>query len=443
MEHTHVINKVFLEINVDNKEKANEIKENISNFLSIEVLPELEKCIDSLQEGITTDILQIDTLNLDVTTALSNLKTSLKTDVITKLKQELTELINPLEQNPRQKEIVSHLSETEQLVKTFIHFLEKGTAPWWYNQSISNLLSPITFKKLLSSPDLKKALIQILEKQYVKRRIINQLSNEEIGQLALTVFKGNCLDVQLDNTTIHKISKLPEVKRKLVWSMILNYLDKANKPSPEEAEEAQELVENTIKTLNLADKAEEVFIDNIETESQNQDNIEEPQHIDEGLYVNNVGLILIHPFLKTLFKHCNLLSEQDELIKPELSAHLLHYIATGETNQVESDMVFEKYICNIPLSQSIKRHVNLSEEYKNEAVKVIEAVKANWNPMKNSSTELLRNEFFQRPGKLTFEGTVNLTIEKKTQDILLERLGWGIGIVKLPWHDDLIYTNWV
>jgi len=153
---------------------------------------------------------------------------------------------------------------------------------------------------------------------------------------------------------------------------------------------------------------------------------------------------LIHPFIKTFFEHCNLLDPKtQQLIDPELCAHLLHYIATGKTNAPEYDMVFEKFLCNIPMHQTINKHIKLSRKHKTQAKNVIESVQHNWNPMRKSSAALLQNEFFQRSGKLVVtDHDYTLIIERKAQDILLDQLGWGIGLVKLPWQEKFIFINW-
>ena len=126
-----------------------------------------------------------------------------------------------------------------------------------------------------------------------------------------------------------------------------------------------------------------------------------------------------------------------------MGAHLLHYIATGKTNAPEYEMVFEKFLCNIPMHQSINRHIKLSRKHKAHAKNVIESVQHNWNPMKKSSVALLQNEFFQRSGKLAVsDHDYMLTVEQKTQDILLEKLNWGLGLVKLPWKDKFLFVKW-
>jgi hypothetical protein len=101
---------------------------------------------------------------------------------------------------------------------------------------------------------------------------------------------------------------------------------------------------------------------------------------------------------ENFFEHCDLLDKKtNQLSDPELGAHLLHYIATGKINAPEYDMIFEKFLCNIPLHQSINRHIKLSRKHKTQVKNLIESVQHNWSAMKTSSAELLQNEFFNVP----------------------------------------------
>ena len=161
-------------------------------------------------------------------------------------------------------------------------------------------------------------------------------------------------------------------------------------------------------------------------------------------YVNNAGLLLVHPFLKQLFEKCNLLNEDKTLRNAELAAHLLHYVATGQEQEYEHKMIIEKFICNIPISYPIDRNTMLTPEMKNEAHEMLQAVLQNWEVMKKSSVALLQNEFLQRAGKLTLTDTENprIIIERKTQDILLGSLPWNLSIIKLPWIKKIIYVEW-
>ncbi|WP_338839146.1 contractile injection system tape measure protein [Flavobacterium ginsenosidimutans] len=162
------------------------------------------------------------------------------------------------------------------------------------------------------------------------------------------------------------------------------------------------------------------------------------------LYLDNAGLVLIHPFLKSLFENCKLLNKDNTINNPEVAAHLLHYIATGKEQDYENAMLFEKFLCNIPIAEPIERNIVLSEEMKKEASTMLQAVLSNWEIMKTSSAELLQNEFLQRPGKLNSNGDESpvITMERKTQDVLLDKLSWNLSIVKLAWKKRIIYVNW-
>lgn len=176
---------------------------------------------------------------------------------------------------------------------------------------------------------------------------------------------------------------------------------------------------------------------------KNEDRFDENDIISES-YVDNAGLVLIHPFLKSLFENCKLLNKDNSINDPEVAAHLLHYVATGKEQDYENAMVFEKFLCNIPIAEPIERNITLSEEMKKEAFTMLQAVLSNWDIMKKSSAELLQNEFLQRSGKLDINGDESpvITMERKTQDILLDKLNWNLSIIKLAWKKRIIYVNW-
>ena len=159
--------------------------------------------------------------------------------------------------------------------------------------------------------------------------------------------------------------------------------------------------------------------------------------------VPNAGLIILHPYLKPFFYDCGIIDETNTIIDPEMAVHTLHYLATKKEQQLESQMLFEKFLCGIPLKKSIQRHVQLSDTIKQQAEELLASVVENWGVLNNASPDLLRHEFLQRAGKLSFkEDNPKIVIERKTQDILVDKLPWGIGICRLPWLDHLVYTNW-
>ncbi|QXU50814.1 hypothetical protein KYG33_07180 [Chryseobacterium sp. D764] len=480
MKQNHIIQKVFLEITVNNKEKALHIKDDINSFLSIDVFPEIEKHIKALEYKLAGQTLQIPRLELNVDVKSSALNTELKDQIVELFKEELSEITSPIETSHQETERDTKaylIDNQEKMLRAFIYFLEKGAMPWWNSESNNMaILESTAFDRLISSDSFQKNILSVLSKENVKNRIINQLSNEQIAQLCLAILKNKELKINLGTDTIHYISKLNHTDRIAIWRLIFNviseYLNTSNTHPREyllqEISTIEQIglsqtksnhqnrkavvkifpfiteneISESIKT-NAAELPENVTV-LIETIQEKDTETQAEVNQNEGQYIQNAGLILIHPFIKTLFEHCELIDPKtQQLTDPELCAHLLHYIAAGKTNAPEYDMIFEKFLCNIPMHQTINRHIKLSRKHKTQANNVIESVQHNWAPMKKSSAALLQNEFFQRPGKLTItDSDYTLIVERKTQDILLEKLSWGIGLVKLPWQKKFIFVNW-
>ena len=489
MKQDHIIQKVFVEITVNNKEKAYRIKDDINSFLSIDVFPEIEKYINDLEWKLAGQTLQIPRMELNLEVKNSSLNTELKDKIAQLFKEELSETAQRSETSKQETENNSEafwIENQEKMVQTFIYFLENGYMPWWNSDKKSiGFLETQTFDTLISAANFSKNIISVLFKQHVQDRIINQLSDEQIAQLCMAILENKELKINLKADIIHNISKLNYPDRIILWQLVLSMLSEYFRSSSSNLQEyllqqilkakpagfskAKDLHQNwktvveifpfiqeneifeSIQSIQTIESSKKNIPDHDENprtpeEISNQDNaaIHDDAIANEGQYIRNAGLILIHPFMKTFFEHCELFDpETQRLIDPELCAHLLHYIATGTTNAPEYDMAFEKFLCNIPMNQTINRHIKLSRRHKTQAKNVIESVQHNWNPMKNSSAALLQNEFFQRSGKLVVtDHDYTLTVERKTQDILLEKLAWGIGLVKLPWKEKFMFVNW-
>ena len=132
-------------------------------------------------------------------------------------------------------------------------------------------------------------------------------------------------------------------------------------------------------------------------------------------YVPNAGLIILHPYLKHFFRNCEITNDNNEIINKELAIHALHYLATKKEHQLESQMLFEKFLCGVPVITPIRRHIQLSDTIKQQAEELLESVIENWGVLHNASTDLLRHEFLQRQGKLSFkEDSPKIVIERKT-----------------------------
>lgn len=163
----------------------------------------------------------------------------------------------------------------------------------------------------------------------------------------------------------------------------------------------------------------------------------------EGLFIDNAGLVLLHPFLPQLFEALGIVSDE-KIIRPDFALSLLHYLATGQNPGLEYELVLPKVLCQLPLSAPVASLILLPDDARQEADALLQAVINHWTALRNSSFDSLRGTFLLRPGKLTAQadGDWRLQVEHQTCDILLDSLPWGLATVKLPWMRPLLWVEW-
>lgn len=125
MNQDHIIQKVFVEITVNNKEKASNIKEDINSFLSIDVFPEIEKYINTLEYELAGQTLQIPKLALNLDIKSSALDSELKDKIVQLFREELSEISLPAQGLKQETEDGSKaylLDQQEKTVQAFLFF---------------------------------------------------------------------------------------------------------------------------------------------------------------------------------------------------------------------------------------------------------------------------------------------------------------------------------
>ncbi|WP_036249023.1 contractile injection system tape measure protein [Methylobacter sp. BBA5.1] len=164
----------------------------------------------------------------------------------------------------------------------------------------------------------------------------------------------------------------------------------------------------------------------------------------EGIYIENAGLVLLHPFLPRFFQALGIASENDVILQPERALCLLHFLATGQRIAPEHELVLPKILCNIPLTAPAGADMDLTDPETEEAAALLEAVIGHWDVLKNTGIDGLRGTFLLRAGKITRrdDGDWRLQVESKAFDILMDQLPWGISMIKLPWMPRMLWVEW-
>ncbi|HIB47327.1 MAG TPA: hypothetical protein EYN07_07930 [Flavobacteriaceae bacterium] len=170
----------------------------------------------------------------------------------------------------------------------------------------------------------------------------------------------------------------------------------------------------------------------------------ERQFLDP-LFIKNAGLILTAPYLGMLFSRLELMQHHVFVNgeAQERAVHLLGYVATGAEDLPEYDLVLQKILCGMLVSEPLKTHTPLTNTEKEMADEMLEAIKQHWKPLNNTSIEAFRESFLIREGKLEDDETAfYLLVEQNTIDILLDQIPWNISKIKLSWMQKILEVQW-
>lgn len=163
------------------------------------------------------------------------------------------------------------------------------------------------------------------------------------------------------------------------------------------------------------------------------------------IYIRNAGLVLLHPFLATYFKRVELLGPEG-FVSGEAqfrAIHLLQFVADGTEEHPEQELALNKILCGLPVNEPVPLRIYITEKEKEVSEELLHAVRGQWEKIKNTSIEGLRNAFLQRQGALseTDDGWT-LRVEQRGYDVLLQTLPWSIGMIKTSWMKKIIQTEW-
>jgi Contractile injection system tape measure protein len=185
--------------------------------------------------------------------------------------------------------------------------------------------------------------------------------------------------------------------------------------------------------------------DTMPADEAHTDNTFKPE-TGESIYIANAGLVLFHPFLETYFSRTGLM-ENNAFIDNNCrnrAVLLLQYLATGNTEHAEHELVLNKIMCNVPLEEAIPVSFTATETEADVSRELLEVVIERWDKMKNTSPEGFQNSFIMRDGMLNFrEDHWNLKVEQRGYDVLLQTLPWAFGYIKMSWMQHNLIVEWI
>lgn len=482
----HTIRQQFLDVTFNGVEnEASMIQNKVIGLCHNQLIPAIEEAFDRCSPP--DDYLLIEHLEIDGGTfTMDHLEQDLAEAVIKAIEKAILELSPSLDAPIGSVSANAHYKSTARSINdAFFYFLKSGELPWSFklpdNSTLEQVIlhswqetgNPVSINpvfqeeliRVLDSADSRKRLtlqfstafmkvvLSLLSKEgeYAMNRILEKLSDSKLTPFEFKFFQRQLWETifatLVTNTTIVEKKIVSDCLKVLpafiVKSTALVNFVEQHWPSlsPEIIEPSSTLgKEYSIHgpKSKLPEVSQHLPLIKNKQALQNQ-----PIESVESRYINNAGLVLLHPFLPQFFQALGIV-ENDSLIQPERALCLLHYLSTGETNAPEFELILPKILCNIPLETPVASDIEFTEIELDEANMLLEAVIRHWEALRNTSPDSLRGTFLTRAGKLSVrdDGDWLLLIESKTYDVLLEHLPWGISMIKLPWMKQMLWVEW-
>jgi hypothetical protein len=171
----------------------------------------------------------------------------------------------------------------------------------------------------------------------------------------------------------------------------------------------------------------------------------EESQLSQGIEVKNAGMVLASSYIRLLFERLNITSNNKFLnatVRCE-AVHYLQYMVTGLSHTDEALLPLNKVLCGMPLDEPVPAGIEISEEHIQLIEGMIKAIIGYWPSIGNTSVDGFRENWLARNGLLTEDDDKwELTVEKRSYDILISRSPFSFSVIKYPWMNKPLYVNW-
>lgn len=163
--------------------------------------------------------------------------------------------------------------------------------------------------------------------------------------------------------------------------------------------------------------------------------------------IRNAGLCLMAPFFSRLFRMWDYLDDSHAFKNQEYqikAIFALQYLVTGKTETDGDNLFLNKLLTGYDLEKPLPvSSCDFSKQELDTLESLQEAVKTNWDKMRNTSIQGIQNTFFAREGTITKDNEEwLLRVSPKAYDILLNSLPWNYRFIKYPWMPLHIRVDW-
>ncbi len=414
--NNHIIQKQILEVEIDHFGDAFDFRNKLSNLYHEKLFPKFENIFSEI--CMPSDLIQTDKLEIDIGYIdYKNWEGELVEKTLRELKKKLVVL--------DKKKLPD---KSEKAIEIFFYFLRYGNLPWNERlNSIEELELLIPFNK-----NFIYKLKQSIKQENQLKRLLYSFSENFCEKIIieLTADKRETLE-----KIFSSLDKLPFKPSRILIQSLLMKIFSAGKGDEE----------NEFFLILSQNREDKIFTAGKESGEENEKEAAKTKSSEEFIYINNAGLVLLHPFLPELFRRLGFI-EGKKWISPELkhqAVFILQYMLNSIENFEEFDLSLNKLLCGMETDEVLYPAEIISIEIKSACKELLGEIIRHWSILKNTSVNSLQKIFLQRNGKLSkVDNGWLLQVEQKVVDVLLGKLPWGVGIIKLPWMENILFVEW-
>ncbi len=395
-------------------------------------------------------------------------------------------LFNDLNLNNEVMSIPNTYSVRHHPSKDFIaittYYITTGSLPADYAFLIKSYL---TFVRKIESylntghEDLRGAIISVMENSEVRTRVIRNEKEDLLFLITRALFPKHTKSLMEYKSDIIKLftqiwpSVQPKMINELFYQTIyqsvlnakfmnLNALDLVHLFLQQFKKVNQISFDfdiNTYAYLNISDKLREMItsFNTLDIPKENNSEVQllpialdltdeiESVKLEHRIEIKNAGIVIVWPYLDRFFQMLEMTEKGSFKTEGDAvrATHLIQYLVTGSNETPEHELLLNKILCGIKLVTPVPLQIELTDKEKETSDLMLKGVMQNWEKLKSSSIDALREGFFVRRGFIEEKDDFwELEVDKKTIDILLKSLPWGFGTVKLPWMSKRMIVNW-
>ncbi|KOH46779.1 contractile injection system tape measure protein [Sunxiuqinia dokdonensis] len=490
--NTHIIQDFRMELDMENQKSGKQVLDSANALMKGKIIPITERALNEWADENRN--IHLDRLEIDLgTIPLDEFVDALPDAYERQIKETLKKLF--VHDKTGSKKKIRQSGEAAALLDQLLFYLKEGVFPWQHHQEAYQTLDEV--------------VLQILhaEKENLTRQLKPLLKHEDLVNRLIGTLRPDTLDLLLAELTFSDVATRALLLvgelvryshlRKLHWSRqqigLAVYKQAFRRVAHNEVIFTERTIALALYELFLALKQDdeqwlkfsgrfarfaqkERFLSQFEdlpealkkleksgasiwgsrtkdksdvsrTETTEASDVREPAAESEIVCnINNAGLILLYPYLKTIFSRLNWLHKERFVSNDAQSKALLltDYLVFGEEGTAsENQMILNKILCGIDPKASLNPLLVLSENEKQEANDLLTSAIKHWVVLKNTSPEGYRHSFLRRTGVLRFkdEGWY-LHVERKSYDMLLESMPYTISLIRLPWMNNKLVVEW-